>query len=160
MNCLGGLSPRGRGPLRLPVQVLGLIFDLLNLSVTSQGHASVSPTMNYEEWTDIYVGENLNLGGFGCRPRCILDLGKTSQNEEVAIFRIFSEGQFNSVNVLSSVWGGTWIIHFCMWDQANVSLYRLKSQGKAMVIVIQQTDFGSNNACVFRVQSQSFGVQQ
>ena len=72
--------------------MLGLIFDLLNLSVTSQGHTSVSPTMSYEGWTDTYVGENLNLGGFGCRPRCILDLGKTSQNEEVAIFRIFSEG--------------------------------------------------------------------
>lgn len=48
--------------------------------------------MSYEGWTDTYVGEILNLGGFECRPKCILDLGKTSQNEEVAIFRIFSEG--------------------------------------------------------------------
>ena len=64
--------------------MLGLIFDLLNLSVTSQGHVSVFPTMSYEGWTDIYVGENFNLGGFECQPRGILDLGKTSQNEEGA----------------------------------------------------------------------------
>lgn len=74
--------------------MLGLIFEFLNLSVTSQGHASVFPTMSYEGWTDIYVGEYFNLGGFGCRPTCILDLGKTSQNEKVAIFRIFSEVQW------------------------------------------------------------------
>lgn len=41
---------------------VGTDFDLLNLSVTSQGHASVFPTMSYEGWPDIYVGENFNLG--------------------------------------------------------------------------------------------------
>ena len=48
------------GPLRFPVQMLGLISDLLNLSALFHGPVSVSPTdMLYQGWTTTHWGEYL-----------------------------------------------------------------------------------------------------
>lgn len=56
---------RGQGRPEAFCFDVGLIPEPLNLTATSQGCALVSPTLGYQGWTNIYVGEYFLFGDAG-----------------------------------------------------------------------------------------------
>ena len=91
---------------------MALISEFLNLSTSSQDYASVSPTVGFHEWINIYVGEYFYFRGFRYEPRCSLDMANHKSVWEHCTFQGIQLREINGVYVLARVCGGMWIRFF------------------------------------------------